>query len=489
MNNNNIQVSKSFDEIKKELSLHVSNKYLFRKDQIRVYNGITFNELTDWSSKNMRRIYFSDCKFTGVNLQSTGLTASIFKNCEFNGKNFDFTIFDEALFIDCIFNHCSFKATSFCKSEFVNCKMYQVRLNACFFTDAIFNGFEFSDCEITDIIWENSKFKKCIFDNVTLKKLNFEFTYFEDIHFNNTAIPFASLPFILGGFPYIVNTKDNIFIKTIHPSYSNQHLSKEQYLELLPDLLVFYQKTSNFFPLANVYLGLGNIDEGLKALTTGLEFWFGLHNYKMMYYFCDLANIYNLSIFHRRNIFSTVEKCNSWNLVNEKWDSQKQWNVHYCKMRDCLLNSPSVPYVTLQFSTSINADNYVLLAEFMQTIDTLLLPQNGYYSLEIRHNSPFELLYTFFADESVLFNAIVGIITILGVCDQLYSNHLKDKIDKKKQEALPENQQNQIDNVIKRNVTNITYNFYNCNISDLETDHFTRQSMGCVKPESSGNSQ
>jgi len=71
----------------------------------------------------------------------------------------------------------------------------------------------------------------------------------------------------------------------------------------------------------------------------------------------------------------------------------------------------------------------------------------------------------------------------------LYSNHLKDKISKKKPKVVSTDEQEQITKNVTQNVTNVTYNFYNCNINNLETDHLTRQSIGCEKPESSGNSQ
>ncbi len=489
MDSNNELLKKDFEDIKNNLSLHVSNEFLFREDQVRAYSGITFNN-TDWSSKNMRRIHFSDCKFFDVNFRSVGFTGSIFRNSDFIGGILDFAIFDECLFINCNFNDSSMKASSFCKAEFVDCTMNQSQLDACFFTDVSFNGFVFHECQISDIIWENAKFSKCHFNNSTLQKLNFEFTYFIDIHFDHTSIPFASLPFVFGGLEYIFITKDEVFFKTIHPSYKNQMMSKKQYLELLPDLLMFYEKTSNFFPMANIYLSLGKMIEGITAIRNGLEFWFKLSNYKMMYYICDLTNTYNLSINDRKELYKTVEKCNSWILTNEKWDKQKRWNVQQYKMRECLLNSQSMPYVSLEFVTSINSDNYILIAEFMQTVETLLIPPSCYFSLELRHNSPFSLLYTIFADETTLFNAIVGIITILGVCDQLYSNHIKSKIEKTKvKNKLSQQEQETIKNKIEKNATNVNYNFYNCNINNLDMSHFMRQSIGCVNPESSGKSQ
>lgn len=489
MVNNSEMMCKSFEEIKSSLSMHVSNKFLFREDQVRAYNGVRF-EKTDWSSKNMRRIYFSDCDFYNVNFKSAGFTGSIFKNCKFTGGILDAAIFDECLFFNCNFSGYTLKSTSFCKSEFIECIMNSMSLDACFFTDVIFNEFEFNKCDISDIIWENAKFLKCLFKDTLLQKLNFEFTYFANNHFDHSSIPFASIPFVFGGIEYILNTEDEVYIKTIHPAYEDNKMSKMQYIDLLPDLLLFYKKTLNYFPLANIYLGIGKIQDGIEAIKNGLEFWFNLHNYKIMYYLCELANVYDFSIENRKKIYEIIEKCNCIIQKSDIWDKQKRWNVQKLKMRECLLNSHSIPYVTLEFVTSIECSNYSLLADFMQTVEQYLIPSNGYYSLEVRHNSPFDLLYTIFADEQTLFNAVVGIITILGVCDQFYSNHLKEKIKfGSNKNTLPENAQNQVKDKVTKNITNVHYNFYNCNVNGLDLNHFTKQSIGCENPESSGVSQ
>lgn len=488
MNNNEI-VYKSFEEIKSSLSMHVSNKFLFREDQVRAYNGARF-EKTDWSSKNMRRIYFSDCIFYNVNFKSSGFTGSIFKGCDFIGGILDAAIFDECLFLNCNFNNYTLKSTSFCKSEFIECKMNFMNLYACFFTDAIFNGFEFNNCIISDIIWENAKFLKCRFQNTVLQKLNFEFTYFKENHFEHSSIPFASIPFVFGGIEYILKTQDEVYIKTIHPAYEDNKMSKTQYIDLLPDLLLFYKKTSNYFPLANIYLGTGKTHDGIETLKHGLEFWFNLHNYKIMYYLCELANEYNFTIENRKNIYEIIEKCNCIIQKSDSWDKQKRWNVQQFKMRECLLNSQSIPYVTLEFVTSIESSSYNLLTDFMQTVEQYLIPSNGYYNLEVRHNSPFDLLYTIFADEQTLFNAVVGIITILGICDQFYSNHLKERIKfRSNKNILSEDKQNQVKDKVTKNITNVHYNFYNCTVNGLDLNHFTKQSIGCENPESSGESQ
>lgn len=475
--------NKTFKEIQNELSLHVNNKFIFREDQIRAYNDVTFSE-SNWSSKNMRRIYFLDCKFLNVDFKSTGFTGSIFKNCLFDKGILDYAIFDECQFVNCKFIQQELNATSFCKSEFYDSTFYNSKLNACFFTNGIFEGGSFSDCVITDIIWENAYFKKWTFNKTTLQKLNFEFTSFESIHFIETSIPFPSLPFVFGGIQYILNTQDEVWIKTIHPNYPQNKLPKCEYINLIPNILYFYQRTNNYFPVANILLGAGDIQAGIEAIKNGIKFWFSLRNYKIMTYFCKLADIYDFSIENRKIIYNEIEKCNIQILKNESWKEQKHWGMFQFQMREYLLNSKNMPYVTVQFQTNIDKHNFNALCQFMETVENYIMEEGLFYYLELRHNSPFELLYTVLSDEQNLFNFIVGLISILGVCNQLYTNHLANKQSKK----ISKKAQEQINQTIVKNITNIQYNFYNCNINN-DIDHFTAQSIGWEKPEVSGSSQ
>lgn len=490
MNEKKIQ-TKSFQDIKKNLSSHVSNKFTFREDQIRTYNGVNFNR-DDWSSKNMRRIYFSDCNFINVNFKSTGFTGSIFHNCMFTKSILDCTIFDECIFIDCTFMNIELHSTSFCKAHFIHSKWKDLLLDTCFCTASIFDDMSIISCRIIDIIWENADFLKCEFNDVLLENLNFEFTNFHEVHFNNTTIPFASLPFVFGGIEYILTTTDNIYIYTVNPSYKKGRMSKEDYINLIPDIMTFYQKTQNYFPLANLYLGLGNHIKGIDAICSGLEFWFRIHNFKIMYYLCELANTYNFSISDRKIIYKKIKSFATWIEKEKNTNFHKQWNEYYPKIRECLLTSKTVPYATLELSTNINQNDYDTLSKLMQTMDFLISSKNAYFSLELHHNSPFDLLYQIFSDEETLISFVICIATVLGTCSQIYTNHLNNKLIKKNAENyFSKNENDAINRMITYNISTVNYSFHNCNINKaiIYDNHLTKQSNGCEKPDSSGINQ
>lgn len=477
--------SKNFEEIKEHLENHVTNKFLFRKDQVTAYHGSHFGDGINWSSKNMRRVHFSNCVFTNVNFKSTGFTGSIFKSCNFKESNLDCAIFDECIFIDCEFSDMNLHSASFCKVEMVDCRMDNLCLDSCFFTDSIWNNVLLTSCKIIDIIWENAKFLKCTFDTVELLKLNFEFTHFYDICFKETILPFASLPFVFGGIKYLLNTNDDVWIKTVSPDFPDAKLPKEEYINLLPEFLEFYTTTTNYFPVANILLGYGKINDGVDSILSGLEFWFNIHNYKMMHYLCELANTYNLDITHRKIIYKHIQKLNERMLVHEEdIGSQNRWSTYQAKMRESLLDSASLPYVTLEFETCIKQNDYDHLSEFMQNFDNLL-PTNSYSSVELRHNSPYNIMCKIFGDETTLITIVVSILTICNTCVNIRNTYFQSKKTKKEMDSSKKKESESIAPFIN----NVTYNYYNFSTNYNALPYFTKQSNDCFNTDSSNSNQ
>lgn len=144
-----------------------------------------------------------------------------------------------------------------------------------------------------------------------------------------------------------------------------------------------------------------------------------------MYYLCELANSYDFDINTRKRIFKKIEQLNTRIQINDNLWLQNRWNIYFGKIRNTLLNSENMPHVTLAIATLIDNNNYHELCNFMETFEKVFLSDNSYFSLEIRHNSPFELLYTIFSNPDKLFQLVVGLATIVGVCDQMYINHIK----------------------------------------------------------------
>ena len=89
-------------------------------------------------------------------------------------------------------------------------------------------------------------------DNVTFKNLNLEYTQFINVKINDTALPFPTIPFIINGINYLMHTKDKVFVK----SAKADKITKDEYLNILPHLKIYYEKTHNYFPLANIYIDI-----------------------------------------------------------------------------------------------------------------------------------------------------------------------------------------------------------------------------------------
>ena len=213
-----------------------------------------------------------------------------------------------------------------------------------------------------------------------------------------------------------------------------------------------------------------------------------------MYYLCELANVYNFSIKQRETIYEEIVKYNTITLKNKDYKLKEYWSDYQVKMRKCLLSPQIISHVTIDFRTSIVETDYMILSEFMQIIETLLIPKQCYYNIKLRHNSPFELLYTIFGDEQTLLNCVASIVSILGVCTQFYDSWVNSKQLKNKND-VSEDVKHTINEKIVSNIVNIHYNFYHCDIKDvknedlLQKNYFTKQSIGCEKLDSSGDNQ
>ena len=278
------------DASQKRLNSYAWSDKFFRLDQFQVFEGKTFTKETDYRGLNMRRSYYSDCRFDGARLSHSGLVGSVFKNCTFVNCDMDYCIADTSIFSQCTFSSDSPEKTigqSFCKCIFYDCQFKDMSLDSTAFTDSIFEGVTIAECVLDNIIWENAIFRNTSFICTGLNYLNFEYTQFYDVHFEKTDIPYESIPFIFGGIEYLSNTQDDVHV-SVTIKGKTESIDKSEYLELIPDLIRFYSGTINPFPLANILHALGKYDDVVRVLSDGLEKMLIFRDFRMLKYYSIL---------------------------------------------------------------------------------------------------------------------------------------------------------------------------------------------------------
>lgn len=431
LTNNNMlsdlkDMNQEFLQAQTVLSSHVYNKDNYRTNQYKIFSGSLIKK--NYDSQNQRRSYFFECEFNNASFKNCGLTGSYFVNCTFKNCNMDFAIFDNCIFVNCIieFNEqTEVMAASFCDSIFSNSTIKYCYFHSCSLTRIDVHGTSFNDCYMDDIIWEGSKFVDCSFNNIILENLNMEFVYIDNVTFNNTILPFASLPFAFKGIEYVINTTDDIKISSMIKS---EGLSREEYVNLLPQFVNFYKYTNNYFPLANILIARNEMEQAFEVIKKAVFFLTKIHEYRTLKYF---------SILMRISDFTDRQKIEIYRLINNEFnkisDNQSSYATKYLyEIRDNLLNNRDDAYVTFEIDTNITSDNIINLNNFINKLELLFrnLSLSEKHYIEFRHNSPYQFFITAFADpESIILIISATYMALRGI--NKFYNVLLDNKQKK----------------------------------------------------------
>lgn len=401
-----------FDNARNELIKYVNNHDNYRVEQYCVASGVTFDEGVSWEKMNKRRWFYNNCRFSKSNLREVGFTGSRFVDCCFVDVDISHSIFDL-----CVFENCTFEAStkivcesaSFHGSVFRNTSFSNYTFLASFFSEAKFlSNSIMSNLKLIDIVWESAIFSGMRFDHVELSGVNIEFTQFLDVEFIDTALPFASIPFAYGAISYLRNARHKVLIKTDGEIVEN-FIDQDSYLDLLPSLEVFYRKTNNFFPLANILLEGGKIGDSLLAIRYGILFSIAIDDLVLMRRLCLLACNPSFTRRQRSDLYNFITS----SLQEESSEKRRDIDLALFNIRDMLVNDRFLPYATLEIKTSIEHTDYFEIALLLKHIDRIAsssMAEEVKYSIELRHNCPIEAFLTLFSLDIETICFIVSLI-------------------------------------------------------------------------------
>lgn len=364
------------------LSANMNNKFFFNPNPYKVHSSVKIFE--DYKGRNLRQSYFYDCLFENCNLTKSGLAGSIFAKCQINPCLFIDTNLQSCDFRECKFNNVDFQFTrmnksAFYKTTFSNCIFSSVSMN-----DALFDTCEFIDCKWTVAI-EGATFKNTLFDNVKFKDMNFEFSTFENIEARKIKFPFPTIPFIYNGLKYLYTTEDDIRVTS---AQKKEGLTKDEYLSYIEDLEKFYQTTKNYFPLSNIYIAQNEYEKAFEAIICGIKIAIQTRAFRMIKYYCkQLKHIENLDIHKKQDLYYFIlnELC-----FCELDDYEKRMlHIYLPEIKDLLYVSDFEKRFQIMLETNIMENEFNKIAILMSTIDDFI-GDTCAYSIEFRHNSPFQ---------------------------------------------------------------------------------------------------
>lgn len=438
MINSDPEFEKALDHICENV---VNKDFYYRNAYMRTYNP---NITENYENKNLRRSFYVDSNFNGNNLKGVGFTDSIFNNTNFNNCQLDNSNFEANYIFNCNFNgetpciHVGFSKSFIYQTTFKGLDFLRCRLSDVFLHDSHIENCSFDNTSFDGTIFDNT-----ILDNVKFKNLNLEYTQFRNIQINNSALPFPTIPFIINGITYLKNTDDKVFIK----SMKKGKLSKDEYLDLLPDFKIYYERTKNYFPLANIYISEKNIKETFECIKKGIKQSIFLNSYRQLKYFCILANVCDLLDIHQRKDLLAIITKEFNSRISENFSFYSSITQHYYELNNILLSSNSSSLI-VSFNTNIDNNNYNTISEFYKTIDMLvsIVGVKSNYSINFTYNSQADIIATINSIDTTIIVALISAFTTLLISGIKGIAHLpkviadfatiKTKIENEKQDAI-----------------------------------------------------
>lgn len=428
-----------FRKAQENLKKNMKQKSFYREQQFFVFENGTIS--SNFAGDNLRRSYYKNAKFKRADLTNVGFSGSVFVSTDFIDCIINNTKLDFCEFNDCVFqnslktelNHLNLNESIVCNGKFLN-----LNLHGANFTNTVFENVEFEDCIWQSLCLEGTLFSNTTLNNVTLKKLNFEFSFFENIKLNNVRLPFPTIPYIFNGLSYLMHTSDSVKISSA--ASESGSISIDEYLSYMDDLIAFYTKTQNYFPLANILIAKEEYEQAYAAIIAGIKFSMKkIKNFRLVYYYSKLLQI--------TPVFSAAQKANAYKTIIDfsgliDWRPIDYYNFsHYIdKIRNTLLNEKNGDFLTVNLNTNILCTEYDKLLCLYENIDNiirLIEEEKGtkiIYYTEIRHNSPYDVFIKAFSDPNIL-SLLLDVINIvcLGI-GSIIGRKEKKKLEEKEAE-------------------------------------------------------
>lgn len=434
-NNLNIIDDEELKKITDRLSSNMNNKFFYNPQPYKIHNSAKIYE--DFEGKNLRQSFFQNCCFENANFKHAGLAGSVFIDCtifpcEFTDTNFQSCDFRKCSFKNIELNYTRMNKSSFYKTTFTNCIFNSVSIN-----DAIFEKCKFIDCQWT-ISVENTIFKNTELENVRFKSMNFEFATFDKIKAKNVKFPFPTIPFIYNGLEYFYNTADDIRVTS---AKKEEGLTVQEYLLNIGDLEKFYITTQNYFPIINIYIAQKRFTEAFDAVVRGIELSIKTRSFRMLKYYCkQIKYIESITVHQRQSLYYFI--LNKISQCELKSFEKEALNLYLPEVKSLLFTEARDERLQILVTTNIEETEFEKLSIFMSVLDSFLKDKCT-YSLELRHNSPFQGLYDLLTSPDNIGLIISGLDLIFSVtlgCISAIREHKKELKEKEKLECEKYNQ-------------------------------------------------
>lgn len=395
-------------------------------------SNIINSNMKNFSKMSIKRTNLNNQKLYCYNFSKAALTGSIFNDVDFIQCNFNSAVAEFCNYYNCSFVNNegieTMRGVNFSNSNYINCKFKNIKIFTSSFTNTYFKNSVFDNCKIVLSSLENSIFENVTFKNIKLTNLNIEFSEFRNVHCNNVVFQISQISYIFGALQYILKTKDNIWIYS--KKSKNEKLTVNEFRNLIPDLINYYYSLDEFFPVANLYIAVGEYDKALEAIYLGIDKSAIEKDFRMLKFYCKLIVLNGWS--SKKDRYNMYKYISMLDQKIEMTDSETHnYYLHFGDFRRILLfNDYSMPSLYYTINSNIDETDFRKLSSAMKYIDSIISnceDDNSTHCIEIRHESPFSLLIIVVATAIVIKNICQVLNNICETTQHIQNNIIKNQ--------------------------------------------------------------
>lgn len=374
-----------------KLTVYLSDKNVLNGSSFQ--GGCNTNITKDFSEKSLKRVNIADIRFVkssfiGVAGTGSKFTNTIFRACDFTGANFQYCQFDNVIFD----NQTIVKGANFSHSVFIDCRFDNITIIKSTLYDCYFENCKFFNSTINTNTLENTTLQNSFMQNIDLSHMNLEYMKFDNLTMENVTLPPYQIPYIIGAPKYLKSTQSEIYVYT-----DNGNISMKEYSNMYQDLAAYFYGSKKYFPLANLLVATQKNDEAYECIRLGMEEACDYFDFRMIKHYCRLAcsntEFTNLQL---KALFNHVVDLS----YNKSWDINTLhfYMINIGEIKELLLNnSENKERVEFIVKTNIDKNDLVSVNELYNQINRIIRENcstNHVDSIELRHNSPYELYIT-----------------------------------------------------------------------------------------------
>jgi uncharacterized protein YjbI with pentapeptide repeats len=374
---------------------------------------------------------FKKCKWYGCDLTNSSANGNVFSENDFQSSHIDGVSMQHCRFSEEIFHNCTFRGSNFTHSTFHYSILKDCEIRGCSFREVLFNNVILNNNKISSSDFELCRFQNTRLENINLSSLNLKYSFFEHIIMHKVTLPFLQMPYTFNGLQFVFKTDDEIDFES-REKEENGTISHKRYTRMLPDLIAFFKKRQEYFPLANCYDVKGDSKRAQESNKTGIKQSVLSRDFRSLYYYClQAACVLKCTQENRTEIYKNIN--HDLQEISLSSAEYYQFGYYFPMIKKLLLDNPGgKPTLSVSMRTNIEPSDYEGLGYFLHLLETFqdtdTLRLDGQH-IEVRRNSPaiidwlssggtetlFALLKKTYSVLQPIFQDTANIVTIMGI--------------------------------------------------------------------------